>query len=147
MFFSYVSYANNEYTVFIMKGKIEIIDNGKIKPLSESSEIDGNTVIIVHDNSYLSLRSSERKRHTISIKGSYRGKVKSVDKTCRKKRSKEFMLLTKDKRADDFKKDGCFYMSGGGYNTRDIFITEGQEKAIEDLIQLLKDAEVLDEQQ
>ena len=144
MFFSYVGNASNEYTVFIMKGKIEIIENGKTIPLDESSEIGENTVIIVHENSYLSLRSNERKRHTISIKGSYRGKVKSVDKACRKKRSKEFMLLTKGKRATDFKKNGHFYMSGGGYNTRDIFVTEEQEKAVEDLIELLKDAEVLD---
>jgi hypothetical protein len=144
VFFSDVVNASNEYTVFLMKGKIEIIENGQVKPLDVSSKIDENAVIIVHKDSYLSLRSSERKRHTISIKGSYRGKVKSIDKACRKKRSKEFMILTEGKKASDFQKDGRFYMSGGGYNTRDIFITEEQENAINDLIDLLEEAEVID---
>ena len=140
LFFTTVAAASDNYTVFIVKGKVEIVDNGHAMPLSESSKINGNTYVIIHPNSYLSLRSSDRKRHTISIKGVYRGKIKSVGKECRQKRTNEFMILTKGKTGSDFSLNGQFYMSGGGYNTRDVFMTEEQEDAINQLVELLQNA-------
>ncbi len=61
-----------------------------------------------------------------------------VDRVCKQKHSKEFMVLTRGKTASDFSSNGHFFMSGSGYNTRDMFTTEKEEKAITELFKMLK---------
>ena len=137
------AFSKNEYTIFILRGNVEVVENGVTKQLTKQMLVDENTQIIVHPNAYLSLKSSEKKRHTITIDKAFKGRIKNLGKKCKKKHTKEFMLLTKNKIDSDFCKNGHFIMSTGGYNTRDIFSTEEEEEAIKELIEMLKSARII----
>ena len=140
---SVTAYSKNDYTIFILRGNVEIVEDGVKRQLTKDMLVNENTQIIVHPKAYLTLKSIEKKRHTITIDKAYKGKIKNLGKKFKKKQSKEFMVLTKDKTDSDFSENGHFVMSTGGYNTRDIFTTEEEEEAIKDLIEMLKTAGII----
>lgn len=140
--------AGNSYTVFIIKGKVTAIVDGKTHSLQPNDIVTDETVITVQEGGVLSLRSADKKRLTLTIKKPFHGKVRDLRKEGEKKKhSSRFMKMTQDKTGSDFVRKGKMVMSRGGYNTRDIFEDEKEEKAIMELKELLEETDMIENSQ
>lgn len=140
--------AEKDYSVFLIKGKIELRNGKNVSRLKEKQQLSENDTIAVKEGSCLVLRSVSEKRHTITIKTSFYGPIKRISdgKTSgatKKSRSKEFMDYTFKRSASDFKKDGS-YMSGMGTTLRDVIpslstntMMEAPDSIRQDLSELL----------
>lgn len=143
-----VAYSSNNYSVFIIKGKVTSTVEGKTHLLQPNDIVTDETVITVQEGAVLSLKSADKKRFTLTIKKPFHGKVKDLRKEGEKKKhSSRFMKMTQDKTGSDFVRKGSMVMSRGGYNTRDIFEDEKEEKAIMELKELLEEADMLEKRQ
>lgn len=139
--------ASQMYTTFIVKGIIMVTTaDGTSRPIVMGEELDEGCVIDVPAGCYLTLKSSDKKRHTLTVNQEYRGTIKQIKKIrgAKVKRSSSFMDIIRGKTADYFVNEASRTMSAGGYNTRDIFVTDKQKKALLELQQLLVESDLID---
>lgn len=139
--------AEKDYTVFLIKGKVELKNDKKAVRLKEKQQLSEDDIISVREGACLVLRSTSEKRHTVTVKTPFEGSVKQLASgdrkgVDRKSRSKEFMDYTYRRSASDYKKDGS-YMSGMGTTLRDVFTdkntqTEASDSIRRDLSDLLQ---------
>ncbi len=61
LFISMVAYSKNEYTIFILRGDVEVVVNGTTRSLTPQMQVDENTELIVHPKAYLTLKSIGKK--------------------------------------------------------------------------------------
>jgi len=138
--------ATQRYTSFIVKGDVTVIVDGKSRVMLRGEEFDESTIIHVGEGAYLTLKSNDKKHHTLTINHPYNGSIKGIKqvKGAKVKRTSAFMDVIRGKTCDDFVKGNSRTMSAGGYNTRDIFIPEEERRAYKDLHDLLKAADMID---
>lgn len=142
---SYI-YAGQKYTSFIVKGDVSVIENGISRPMKRGEVFDESVVVSIAQGAYLTLKSSDKKRHTLTVNKPYTGTIKKIKSIngAKVKRSNSFMDVIHGKTADDFVKEGRRTMSAGGYNTRDIFLPEEERQALDELHALLQEADLVD---
>ncbi len=139
-------HAGEKYTVFILKGSVTIQVNGKTRSLKQGDIIDESTIITTAKGSYLTLRSGFKKRYTLTINFAYKGTIKSLkhQQGVRQKRTRPFMILTNGKTSSDFVDSKRRVMSGAGTVYRDTFIDEDDYRALEELREILIQADLID---
>ena len=138
--------AAEKYTAFIVKGEITVTVNGQSHPMKRGEVLDESAVIHVAQGAFLTLKSSDKKRHTLTMNKPYDGTIKHLKgiRGTKVKRNNYFMLMVHDKTSSDFIKDGHRTMSAGGYNTRDMFMDEQEVQALDDLETLFREADLID---
>lgn len=70
--------AEKDYSVFLIKGKIDLRNGKNVSRLKEKQQLSENDTIAVKEGSCLVLRSVSEKRHTITIKTSFYGPIKRI---------------------------------------------------------------------
>jgi len=145
VFCSYI-YAGQKYTSFIVKGDVSVIENGISRPMKRGEVLDESVIVSIAQGAFLTLKSSDKKCHTLTVNKPYTGTIKKIKsiKGAKVKRTNSFMDVIHGKTADDFVKEGNRTMSAGGYNTRDIFLPEDERLALDDLRKLLQEAGLID---
>ena len=140
------AYSHQKYTTFIVRGDVTVVINGVSHPARKGEALDENCYMIIPQGAYLTLKSSEEKRHTITINKAYQGTIKQMKKIhgAKVKRSSAFMDILKGKTSDDFVNENSRTMSSGGYNTRDIFISNEIKNALKELHHLFLESGLID---
>ena len=146
IFSSIFIHASEKYIVFILKGNVTATINGKDQMIKQGDILEEAVIINVRKGSYLTLKSSDKKRHTLTINNPFNGTIKQLKrlKGTRQKRSTSFMLYTKNKTSSDFVDSTHRTMSAGGYNSRDLFISEEECKVLDELHDMFLEADIID---
>lgn len=139
--------AGDKYTVFLVRGNVTALINGKVQPLNPQDAIDESIIINVGKNAYLILKSTSKKRITLTASRPFRGSVKQLKRLpgAKQKHSQRFMLAIEGKTATDFVDSRHRVMSRGGFTSRDLFEDDEEEtRAEEELHTMLLKAGFID---
>lgn len=141
--------ASDHYVVFLVKGNVTAFVNGKIQTLNGNEILDESVTINVNKGAYLTLKSSVKKRITLTASHSFHGTIKQLKRLpdAKQKHSRKFMLTIEGKTASDFVDSSHHVMSKGGYTHRNLFEEDSfdeENRVYEELHSLLLKAGLID---